>query len=135
MLKEPGMDTTDVSSSRPIWNLPVLSKLLEGLVVRQLIDYLQSADLLPVNQSGSVQGHSTETAVLQVSSDILLAVDRGELAALVLLDLSAAFDTVDYEILRQHLQSTYGISDVAHRCFTLSIGWTCQRESPISWAS
>jgi len=59
------------------------------------MDYLQSADLLPANQSGFRPGHSTETAVLQVLSDILVAVDRGDVAALILLDLSAAFDTVD----------------------------------------
>ena len=94
-VKKPGMDTTDVSSYRPISNLPVLSKLLERLVVRQLMDYLQSTDLLPANQSGFRPGHSTETAVLWVLSDILLAVDRGDVAALILLDLSAAFDTVD----------------------------------------
>jgi len=93
----------------------VLSKLLERLVVRQLMDYLQSTDLLPANQSGFRPGHSTETAVLRVLSDILLAVDRGDVAALILLNLSAAFDTVDYEILLQRLQTTYGISDVAHR--------------------
>jgi len=75
------------------------------------MDYLQSADLLPANQSGFRPGHSTETAVLQVLSDILVAVDRGDVAALILLDLSAAFDTVDYDILLQHLQTTYGISD------------------------
>jgi len=98
MVKKPGMDTTDVSSYRPISNLPVLSKLLERLVVRQHMDYLQSADLLPANQSGFTPGHSTETAVLWVLSDILLAVDHGDVAALILLDLSAAFDTVDYEI-------------------------------------
>ena len=98
MVKKPGMDTTDISSYRPISNLPVLSKLLERLVVRQHMDYLQSADLLPANQSGFTPGHSTETAVLRVLSDILLAVDHGDVAALILLDLSAAFDTVDYEI-------------------------------------
>ena len=67
--------------------------------------------------SGFRPGHSTETAVLRVSSDILLAVDRGDVAALILLDLSAAFDTVDYEVLLHCLQTTYGISDVAHRWF------------------
>ena len=54
---------------------------------------------MPPLQSGYRQGHSTETTVLRVLSDILQAVDNGDLAALVLLDLSAAFDTVDHSIL------------------------------------
>ena len=59
-------------------------KLFERLVARQLMDY---ADLLPSLQSGFRPGHSTETAILRVLSDILQAVDRGDFAALVLLDL------------------------------------------------
>ena len=58
--------------------------------------YLTDADFLPPLQSGFRPGHSTESAVLCVLSDILLAVDRGDFAALVLLDLSAAFDMVDH---------------------------------------
>ena len=91
--------------------------ILERLVVRQLMYYLQSTDLLPANHSGFRPGHSTENVVLWVLSDIFLPVDRGDVAALILLDFSAAFDTVDYEILLQRLQTTYGISDVAHRWF------------------
>ena len=53
--------------------------------------------------------------MLQVLSDILLAVDRGDLAALVLLDLSTAFDKVDHAILLQRLTVTFGISGVAHQ--------------------
>jgi len=75
--------------------------------------------MLPVNQSGFRPGYSTETTVLRVLSDILLAVHHREVAALILLDSSAAFDAVDYEILLQHLQSTYGISDVAHISYLL----------------
>jgi len=115
VIKKAGLDATDASSHRPISNLSVLSKLLERLVVRQLMDYLTSADLLPALQSGFRAGHSTETAVLRVLSDILLAVDSGDVAALVLLDLSAAFDTVDHDILLQRLQVTFGINDAAHR--------------------
>ena len=80
-MKKPGFDAADTSSYRPISNLPVSLKLLERLVVRQLMGYLSSADL-PSLQSGFRQGHSSETAVLRVLSDILQAVDRGDTAAL-----------------------------------------------------
>ena len=100
-----------------ISNWPVLSKLLERLVFRQLMEYMSSADLLPPLQSGFRPRHSTETSVLRVLSDILQAVDCGDSAALILLDLSAAFDTVDHPILLQHLQTTFGVHDVAHRWF------------------
>ena len=53
--------------------------------------------------------HSTETAVLKVLSDILLALDSGKLALLSLLDLSAAFDSVDHVTLLQRLQTSYGL--------------------------
>jgi len=76
----------------------VVSKLLERVVARQLISYIQSSDL-PSLQSGFRPGHSTETAILRVLSDILEAVDDGDVAALVLLNLSVAFDTVDHDIL------------------------------------
>ena len=101
----------NASSYWPINNLSVLSKLLERLVARQLMEHLSLADLLPPLQSGFRRGHSTETAVLRVLSDIVQAVDRGDQAALVLLDLSAAFDTVDHSILLERLQQTFGISD------------------------
>ena len=60
-------------------------------------------------QSGFRPGHSTETVVLRVMSDLLEAVDSGDVAALVLLDLSAAFDTVDHNILCRRLQVTFGL--------------------------
>ena len=77
----------------------MVSKLLEQIAAQQLNTYLQSSGLLPSLQSGFRPGHSTETAVLRVLSDLLQAVDSGDVAALVLLDLSAAFDTIDHAIL------------------------------------
>ena len=95
----------------------MLSNLLERLVVHQLLAYLSSADLLPPLQSGFRPGHSTETAVLSVLSDILLSVDRGDFTALVLLDLSAAFDTVDYDTLLQRLETSFGVTGTALNWF------------------
>jgi len=70
-----------------------LTKLLERLVSRQLLDHLATAKLLPELQSAYRAHHSTETAVVKVLADILSALDTGDVAVLTLLDLSAAFDT------------------------------------------
>ena len=88
------MDLVDPTFYRPISNLSVLSKLLERLVSQQLVAYLKDNDLLPDRQSAYRTYHSTETGVLRVLSDILLALDSGDIAVLTLLDLSAAFDSV-----------------------------------------
>jgi len=120
VLKKQGLNHADASSYRPISNLSVLSKLLERLVAQQLQHYLCTAGLLPTLQSGFRPLHSTETALLpllRVLSDILAAVDRGDFAALLLLDLSAAFDMVDHDILLQRLQTNFGIRDTALKWF------------------
>jgi len=109
LLKKPSLDPADVKSYRPISNLSVLSKLLERLVARQLLGYLTAAKLLPDVQSAYRAHHSTETAVLKVMADILHVVDSGDLAALALLDLSAAFDTVDHATLLHRLRASYGL--------------------------
>jgi len=89
LLKKSELDSANVRSYRPISNLSVLSKLLERLVARQLLDHLAAAKLLPELQSAYRAHHSTETAVLKVLADILSALDTGDAAVLTLLDLSA----------------------------------------------
>jgi len=86
-----------------------LSKLFERLVARQLLDYLNIERLLPELQSAYRAFHSTETAVLKVMADILLALDRGDTAFLILLDLSSAFDTVDHATLLKRMEISYGL--------------------------
>jgi hypothetical protein len=117
LIKKAGVDVSDCRSYRLISNLSVASKLLERLVARQLMDYLRSNDLLPSCQSAYRPFHSTETTVLRVLSDILKAVDSADVAALVLLDLSAAFDTVDHDILLCRLKTSYGINGTAIQWF------------------
>jgi len=117
VLKKRGLNPADASSYRPISNLSVLAKLLERLVAQQLQHYSCTAGLLPTLQSGLRPRHSTETAILRVLSDILSDVDRGDFAALVLLHPSAAFDTVDHDILLQRLQTSFGIVGAALKWF------------------
>ena len=73
------------------------------------MNYLKSSGLLPSLQSDFRPGNSTETAVLRVLSVLLQALDSGDAAALVLLDLSVAFDIVDYAILCRWLRLSFGL--------------------------
>ena len=65
-----------------------------------------------VSQSAYKQFHSTETALLKVHSEFTLNIDKGKVTALTLLDLSAAFDTIDHNILIECLSLWYGISGI-----------------------
>ena len=76
-----------------------MSKVIERIVAEQLVKYLQVNDLMPKLQSAYRRRHSTKTALLRVLSDIYAAADRREVTLLGLLDLSAAFDCVDHDIL------------------------------------
>ena len=104
LIKKSGLDEEDAKNYRLISNLPVASKLLERLVAQQLIKYLSDHNLLPDRQSAYRVFRSTETVIAHVLSDILTAMDKGDIAALTLLDLSAAFDTVDHATLLRRLQ-------------------------------
>ena len=90
-----------------------MSKLIERMVYQQLIAYLEKHNMLPRHQSGFCAHHSTESAVLKVISDILGAADQGYVALLGLLDMSAAFDTVDHDILLERLAIFFGMFGTA----------------------
>ena len=105
------------SSYRPILNLSVISNVLERLVVRQFVTYLDANCLLPTTQSRFRRGYSTETATICFLSNLRDAVDRDDTAVLVLLDLSAEFDTVDRGFLLKRLQVTFDVDNSALACF------------------
>ena len=96
---------------RPVSNLPFFSKVLERVVSQQLSGYLLNNNLLEPFQSAFRACHSTQTALTKVVNDILLNLDSNSTLVLLLLDLSTAFDTTDYAILSDKLQS--GISGLA----------------------
>uniref|UniRef100_A0A3B3CCN3 Reverse transcriptase domain-containing protein n=1 Tax=Oryzias melastigma TaxID=30732 RepID=A0A3B3CCN3_ORYME len=111
ILKKPGSDPTNLNNFRPISNVPFISKILESVVASQLHNHLSSNNLYEKFQSGFRQLHSTETALLKITNDLLLAADSGLVSILLLLDLTAAFDTISHPILLERL-SNIGISDL-----------------------
>lgn len=94
-------------------NLAFLSKVIEKVVASRLLDHMEANNLLDPMQSAYRKGHSTETALLRVHDDIVSAVDKGHGVCLVLLDLSAAFDTVDHTILLTFLEEHMGLTGPA----------------------
>ena len=102
-----------MKNCRPVSNLPFLSKILEKLVVKRLESHLSSHRLHENLQSAYRTGHSTGTALLNVHHGIAEALDRMCMVALVLLDLSAAFDVINHKIFQTRLEHSFGVTGSA----------------------
>ena len=113
LLKKPQLSPNEFRNYRPVSNLPYISKLIERIVALQLKEHISNHELDNPLQSAYKANHSTETALLKIQNDIHDNLARGRVTALILLDLSAAFDTIDHGLLFERLQSLFGIQGVA----------------------
>ena len=113
LLKKTNLDTEDFKNFRPVSNLPFVSKLIEKSVAVQLVQYIDDNNFDEKLQSAYKKLHSTETALLRIHDDILRTVDRGCTVVSLLLDLSAAFDTVDHGLLLPRLNTRFGMKGKA----------------------
>ena len=106
LLKKINLDLLD-KNYHPVSNLSFLSKAIECKVASQLVEYVESNDLMEPNKSAYRRSHNIETTLLKIKSDILKVMDGRDIVCLLLLDLSAAFDTVDHTILLDDLQKLF----------------------------
>jgi len=104
LLKKPGLDTADMSNYRSVSNLGFMSKVVERAVAIRLNDYLAGND---------ATSHRKKHSMLRVWSDVLMAADTRQVTLLCLLDLSAAFDCVDHDLLLHRLQLSFGLRGIA----------------------
>ena len=117
VIKKIIIDCEIFKNYRPVSNLSFISQLVERVVCVQLVEHLKTNNMHEIFHSAYRQLHSTETALLRVQNDLLQTVDNEGGAILVLLDLSAASDTIDHQKLLNLLKQSFGITGVALKWF------------------
>ena len=115
LLKKAGLDIADMKNFRPITNLSTVSKIVERLALSRLKPLIMSSPNFGQLQSAYRQGHSTESALNKILDDLLSDVDHGSVVAVVSLDISAAFDAVEHDVLVQRLEDEFGVSGVCRQ--------------------
>ena len=118
LIKKPNLPSNDLKNYRPVSGLSFVSKLVERAVAKQLLEHIHVHNLDNPYQSAYKAGHSTETALLYIKNKVHLSLSRGETTALVLLDLSAAFDTIDHSTLLSCLRNWFGVDGSVLNWFT-----------------
>ena len=118
LIKKPNLPSNDLKNYRPVSGLSFISKLVERVVAKQLLEHIHVHNLDNPYQSAYKAGHSTETALLYIKNEVHLSLSRGETTALVLLDLSAAFDTIDHSTLLSCLRNWFGVGGCVLKWFT-----------------
>ena len=118
LIKKASLPVEDLKNYDPVSGLSFISKWVEHVVARQLVDRIHRHGLDNPYQSAYKSGYSTETALLFMKNDIHLSLSHGEATALILLDLSATFDTIDHTSLLSCLLDWFGVGGFALKLFS-----------------
>ena len=112
LIKKPSVDKVNPKNYRPVSNLPYIGKLIEKAWIKQINEHLTENNVHEPRalQYAYTANYSTETMLLKVTNDIFMALDKSHCVFLVLLDLSAAFDTIDHDMFLQRLAMEYAIT-------------------------
>ena len=130
IIKDKEKNSQDFKNYRPVSNLPFLSKLLEKVALKEINAHLTVNKLHSKFQSGYRKHHSCETSMFKVVGDIQNITSKRSHVAMLLLDLSSAFDALDHDILLKRLEQHFGIkgnvldwlcSYLTKRTFSVSI--------------
>ena len=113
LLKKPSLDPSSPANYRPISNLSTMSKLLERLILPRIRPHITNSPNFSPLQSAYRPGFSTETALSHIFNNLSNICGNRNCAVMVGLDLSAAFDTINYRILLDRLHSDFGIDGLA----------------------
>ena len=126
LLMKSNLPVNNLKNYKPVSNLSLISKIIEKVVSNRLQAHINSNKLNKPMQYREF--HFTETALLRVHNDISVSLDKGHVTALNLLDLSAAFDTIDHNTLTNRLAEWYGVSGMALAWFK---SYLCGRHQKI----
>ena len=113
LITKPGLDREMLKNYRPISNLSFSSKVIEKVISIRILGHILDNNIVDSFQSAYRASHSCETALLRVYNDIVTTVGKGNGSFLVLLDFSAAFDTIDHDNLFYILEKYVGIGGSA----------------------
>ena len=116
LIKKKSLGTQN-SNYRPVSNLSFISKIIEKVTLEQFNTHCSENSLVPEYQSAYRKNHSCETSLVKLVNDILWNMDRQLVTSIVILDLSAAFDTVDHDLLLDVLEARFGITGTARKWY------------------
>jgi len=116
LLKKSGLGQFGMANYRLITNLSTMYKILERLAMHHLWPHVMSTGRFSECQSAYCLGHSTKTALLKVVNDVVTSACDRQTTVLLSLDISAAFDSIDHDILHERLGTNFKVNSIA-------LGW------------